>query len=54
MSQKQSGSKSTTPSQADLDNRSRQLNPQHDAYWESRGEPRPAEPEASPPPARKD
>lgn len=25
------------PSQADLDNRSRQLDPENDAYWQSRG-----------------
>ncbi|WP_267894651.1 hypothetical protein [Pseudoalteromonas sp. T1lg75] len=25
-------------SQLDDDNRSRQLNPEHDAYWQSRGE----------------
>jgi hypothetical protein len=25
------------PSQADLDNHSRQLNDEHDAYWQSRG-----------------
>ncbi|MEY4905527.1 MAG: hypothetical protein RI894_664 [Bacteroidota bacterium] len=24
-------------SHADLDNRSQQLNPEHDAYWQSRG-----------------
>jgi hypothetical protein len=28
-----------SPSQADLDNRSRQLDPEHDAYWQSRGLP---------------
>jgi hypothetical protein len=26
------------PSQQDLDNHSNQLNPEHDAYWQSRGE----------------
>ncbi|WP_264299639.1 MULTISPECIES: hypothetical protein [Vibrio] len=26
------------PTQDDLDNRSRQLNPENDAYWQSRGE----------------
>ena len=26
------------PTQDDLDNRSRQLDPEHDAYWQSRGE----------------
>lgn len=26
------------PMQADRDNRSRQLDPEHDAYWQSRGE----------------
>lgn len=26
------------PSQADMDNHSDQLNPNNDAYWESRGE----------------
>jgi len=29
--------KSSSPSQADLDNRSNQLNPQHPAYHQSRG-----------------
>lgn len=29
------------PTQPDTDNRSRQLNPEHDAYWQSRGESRP-------------
>lgn len=34
------------------DNRSRQLNPEHDAYWRSRGEPaRPASASENPPPA---
>lgn len=34
------------------DNRSRQLNPEHDAYWRSRGEPgRPAPGDSSEPPA---
>ena len=28
----------TGPSQADLDNYSRQLDPEHDAFWQSRGE----------------
>lgn len=28
---------SRQPSQADHDNRSRQLNDQHDAFWQSRG-----------------
>ncbi|NNC14761.1 hypothetical protein HRD49_37060 [Corallococcus exiguus] len=31
-------SKQYQPSQADIDNRSRQLNSEHDAYWQSRGE----------------
>lgn len=26
------------PTQADRDNHSRQLDPEHDAYWQSRGE----------------
>ncbi|MGF1697886.1 hypothetical protein L4C54_19680 [Vibrio lamellibrachiae] len=26
------------PTQADLDNHSQQLDPEHDAYWQSRGE----------------
>jgi hypothetical protein len=26
------------PTQVEQDNRSRQLNPEHDAYWRSRGE----------------
>lgn len=26
------------PNQADLDNHANQLNPEHDAYWQSRGE----------------
>lgn len=29
---------SSQHSQEDLDNRSRQLDPEHDAYWQSRGE----------------
>ncbi|WP_375755783.1 hypothetical protein [Corallococcus exercitus] len=40
-------SKQYQPSQADLDHRSRQLNPEDDAYWQSRGEEgRPSEEEA--------
>ncbi|RKG50264.1 hypothetical protein D7X30_38095 [Corallococcus sp. AB011P] len=40
-------SKQYQPSQADLDNRSRQLNSEDDAYWQSRGEEgRPSEKEA--------
>lgn len=27
----------TPPSKAELDNRSRQLDPEHDTYWRSRG-----------------
>jgi hypothetical protein len=39
------------PTQADLDNRSRQLNPTSDAYWQSRGQPgKPAEGAPAPPP----
>ena len=30
--------RSSDTSQADRDNRSRQLDPEHDAYWQSRGE----------------
>lgn len=30
--------RSTEYSQAELDNRANQLNPEHDAYWQSRGE----------------
>lgn len=33
------------------DNRSRQLNPEHDAYWRSRGEPGRPAPDGSQPPA---
>lgn len=29
--------KDREPAKQDLDNRSRQLNPEHDAYWRSRG-----------------
>lgn len=37
------------PSQAQLDNRSRQLNVEHDAYWRSRGhEQRPANGQSRP------
>ena len=41
--------------QPDNDNRANQLNPDHDAYWQSRGMPgRPAEPvEPAPPLKRK-
>ena len=35
------------PSQAELDNHSRQLDPQQDAYWQSRG--MPEKPESAPP-----
>lgn len=38
---KHSGSKTPAPTQADLANRSRQLNPQDPSYWSSRGEPPP-------------
>ncbi len=31
-------SNDTGPNQADLDNHANQLNPEHDAYWQSRGE----------------
>ena len=45
-------SKQSNPSQVDLDNRSRQLNPENDAYWQSRGESgRPSEEEAPKPDA---
>ena len=30
--------RSSDHSQADIDNRADQLNPNHDAYWQSRGE----------------
>lgn len=33
------------------DNRSRQLNPEHDAYWQSRGEPSRPDGDGSPAPA---
>jgi hypothetical protein len=38
------------PSQADLDNRANQLNPNHDAYWQSRGLPEKPESDQGPPP----
>lgn len=38
------------PSQADRDNRSNQLNPKHDAYWQSRGLPETPEGGQAPPP----
>lgn len=43
------------PLQADQDNRSRQLDPQQDAYWQSRGRPEKPEsaPQAPPPPSPK-
>lgn len=34
------------------DNRSRQLNPEHDTYWRSRGEPARPEGDGSTPPAQ--
>ncbi len=37
-------SKPSTPKQAELDNRSRQLNPHDPVYRASRGEPQPKEP----------
>lgn len=30
--------RSSDRSQAEIDNRANQLNPEHDAYWQSRGE----------------
>ena len=33
--------KSTVPKKHELDNRSRQLDPENDAFWRSRGLPRP-------------
>ncbi|HEX2094195.1 MAG TPA: hypothetical protein VHG28_17460 [Longimicrobiaceae bacterium] len=30
--------RSSEHSQAEIDNRANQLNPEHDAYWQSRGE----------------
>lgn len=39
----------TKPDQAAQDNRSRQLNPNNDAYWKSRGQPgKPSEPSSPP------
>jgi hypothetical protein len=48
---KQTSTPAPQPSQADRDNRSRQLNPADDAYWQSRG--LPAKPdEGAPPPVQ--
>jgi hypothetical protein len=41
------GSKPSSPKQADLDNRSRQLNPSDPVYWSSRGLPQPEQPTRS-------
>lgn len=38
---KKNGRRIDSAKQAELDNRSRQLNPQHEAYWRSRGMPQP-------------
>jgi hypothetical protein len=40
----QNGSKPSSPKQTDLDNRSRQLNPNDPVYQSSRGLPRPEQP----------
>lgn len=40
-------SKAPAPKQADLDNRSRQLNPQDPVYRSSRGQPEPTQPTGS-------
>jgi len=52
VNQKNTPKPAPKPSKADLDNRSRQLNDQHDTYWTSRGLPeKPAQGETPPPPA---
>jgi hypothetical protein len=38
-----------TRDKSTYDNRSRQLNPEHDAYWRSRGEPGRTEDTSTPP-----
>lgn len=45
-------SSSKNHDKAARDNRSRQLNPEHDAYWRSRGEPGRPEGDGSTPPAQ--
>jgi hypothetical protein len=41
------GSKPSSPKQAALDNKSRQLNQQDPVYWSSRGQPKPEQPTGS-------